>query len=96
LKRYEELLKLYGAKVEPSEDSDDSNSETASPLDVEMNEDNESQTKARDGPFATLGETRPKLIAKEGMSRYFDRYFFKLLSVLDDGFLRLVVLFGQI
>lgn len=73
LKRYEELLKSYGAKVEQSEDFDDSDSETASQPDVEMDEDAEPRSKSRSDPFG-LEETKPKLITKEGTSRYFDRY----------------------
>lgn len=73
LKRYEELLKLYGAKVELSEAFDDSDSETVSQPDVDMDEDSLSRRKSRSEPIE-LEETKPKLITKEGTSRYFDRY----------------------
>ena len=73
LRRYEELLKSYGAKVEPSEDSNDFDSETASQLDDEMDEDVEPQTKGLSEPVE-LDETKPKLITREGTSRYFERY----------------------
>ncbi|KAL9090655.1 MAG: hypothetical protein Q9165_005143 [Trypethelium subeluteriae] len=71
LKRYEELLKSYGVKVEPSEDCDESDSETASAAETEMIEDGEPPSKNRNDPFGPE-ETKPKLITKEGMSRYFD------------------------
>jgi hypothetical protein len=73
LKRYEELLKAYGAQLEPSEDFDDSGSETASPRDVEINKEAEPRTESQDDPFG-LEETESKLVTKEGTSRYFDRY----------------------
>ncbi|OCL15024.1 putative C6 transcription factor [Glonium stellatum] len=82
LKRYEELLKSYGANVEPSEDFDDSDSETASQPDAEMDEDTEPRSKSRTDPFG-LEETKPKLITKEGTSRYFDS---ALWSNLGDEF----------
>ncbi|KAK9234934.1 C6 transcription factor [Lipomyces kononenkoae] len=65
LKRYEELLKSYGAKVEASYDSD---SETAS-FDAESPEDARSTSQRY--PFG-LEETKPKLITQEGTSQYFD------------------------
>ncbi|KAI1406850.1 C6 transcription factor [Hypoxylon sp. FL1857] len=70
LKRYEDLLKSYGANVEPSEELDDSESETASQPDVEM-EDAESRSESRVSLFG-LEEAKPKLITKEGTSRYFE------------------------
>jgi hypothetical protein len=73
LKRYEKLLKSYGAKVEPSEDFDDSDSETASLPTVEMDDDAEPRSKSRSNLFK-LEEANPKLITKGGTSRYFERY----------------------
>lgn len=73
LKRYEDLLKSYGAKIEPSDDFDNSDSETASQHDVEMHEDAEPRSNTRSASFG-LEETKPKFITKEGTSRYFDRY----------------------
>ncbi|OTA56698.1 C6 transcription factor [Hypoxylon sp. EC38] len=69
LKRYEELLKSYGAIVEP-DDFDDSESETVSQPDVVM-EEAESRSESRVGLFG-LEEAKPKLITKEGTSRYFE------------------------
>lgn len=73
LKRYEELLKSYGAKVDPSKNFDDSDSETLSRSDAELDEDAESRSKSRYDAFE-LEEAKPKFITKEGTSRYFDRY----------------------
>ena len=69
LKRYEELLKSYGAKFEPSGDFDDSESETTSQPDVQTDED-----AAPPSQRPNLGETKPRLIIDKGTSRYFDRY----------------------
>lgn len=70
LKRYEELLKSYGAELEPSEDL---GSAATSPRDVEMVEDTKRRSKGREDPFG-LEVTDPKLVTKDGTSRYFDRY----------------------
>ncbi|XXH03730.1 hypothetical protein Hte_010136 [Hypoxylon texense] len=84
LKRYEELLKSYGANVEPSDDFDDSDSdpETASRPDVEMDERPKSRSKSRGDPFG-LEDSKPQLITKEGTSRYYDS---ALWSSLGDQF----------
>jgi hypothetical protein len=55
-------LSLHGIKSEPSDGLDASDSET----DALMDED----TNAVD---TTIEETKPKLIIREGVSRYFDR-----------------------
>lgn len=74
VKRYEELLKSYGAKVEPTEHDDDE-SETESPMkhDVEMTEDGRSESRDMDTSTAPE-EIRPKFVMKNGSSRYFERY----------------------
>lgn len=69
LKRYEGLLRSYGVKVEPSDDGEESESEVASQHDTEMNDAAESRSKSID-----IDEANPTLVAKEGSSRYFDRY----------------------
>lgn len=69
LKRYEELLRSYGVKVEPSDDGEESESEVASQHDTEMKDVVEPQSQSLD-----IDEANPKLITKEGSSRYFDRY----------------------
>lgn len=75
LKRYEELLKSYGAHFEPSEYDNDSesDSETASQPDVEIAGDAQPQSRDRSDPYG-LEETKPMLITKGGVSRYLDRY----------------------
>ena len=73
LRRYEDLLKSYGAKIEPSDYGDDSNLETASQPDVEMAEAAKPRSNSEGGPSAS-GEIKPRLMTKEGSSRYFDRY----------------------
>lgn len=78
VKRYEELLKSYGATVEPTEHDhehydDDSDVETSVNPDVEMTESG--GLESRDlGNTAAPEEIRPKFIMKEGSSRYFERY----------------------
>ncbi|KAI8958637.1 putative C6 transcription factor [Daldinia sp. FL1419] len=71
LKRFEELLKSYGAKLEPPDDFDDSDSESISHPDVE-DEIVRSRSPSHSDPFFKLEESEPKLITKEGTSRYFD------------------------
>ncbi|KAL9079982.1 MAG: hypothetical protein Q9157_001179 [Trypethelium eluteriae] len=66
-----ELLKSYGAKVEPYENSDESELETTSPAEDETIENGEPPSTVRSDPFG-LEETKPKLITREGTSRYFD------------------------
>lgn len=72
LRRYEELLKSYGAKIEPSEYDGDSDSETLSQPDVGMAEDADPRSKTGPDSFARE-EIKPRLIDKEGTLRYFDR-----------------------
>ena len=72
LKRYEEMLKSYGAKIEPCDDFDGSASETESRY---THESNESITAMKiQGSCCIPEDTKPKFIMKEGASRYFDRY----------------------
>jgi hypothetical protein len=82
LKRYEELLKSYGANIEPSDNGDGSEVEGASELDLEMHEDAEPRTKKRDGPI-TFDETNRRLITKNGSTRYFDKYVCCWFKVRD-------------
>ncbi|PTB70155.1 hypothetical protein BBK36DRAFT_1173378 [Trichoderma citrinoviride] len=72
VKRYEEMLKAYGAKIEPFEDGEESGSEM---------ESGSSVTPERGEPMPMRKQTsraseeaKPKFIMKEGASRYFDRY----------------------
>ncbi|KAI1478015.1 putative C6 transcription factor [Daldinia eschscholtzii] len=69
LKRFEELLKSYGAKLEPSDEVDDSDLESVSHPDDEMAR---SRSLSHSEPFFKSEEDKPKLITKEGTSRYFD------------------------
>lgn len=75
LKRYEEMLKAYGAKIEPSDGTDGSDSETESqshntPESIESSDRTVVIVKSqeREDPLP------PKFIMKEGASRYYDRY----------------------
>ncbi|KAL7940985.1 fungal-specific transcription factor domain-containing protein [Trichoderma barbatum] len=81
LKRYEELLKSYGAKIEPSEDFDGSGSETESRRTPELNGGIKS-IKLQSSRRVTE-DTKPKFIMQEGASRYFDS---ALWSNLSDDF----------
>jgi hypothetical protein len=70
LRRYEELLKSYGAKIEPSEYDGDSDSETlgkVSQPDVDMTEDEDEDAEFR-------SRTDRGSFSKEGSSRDFERY----------------------
>ncbi|KAI1468562.1 putative C6 transcription factor [Daldinia caldariorum] len=71
LKRLQELLKSYGAKLEPSDEVDDSDSEStvSHPNDDEMVR---SRSPSHSDPIFKSQESKPKLITKEGTSRYFD------------------------
>ncbi|TFA97828.1 Transcription factor vrtR1 [Trichoderma ghanense] len=72
VRRYEEMLKAYGAKIEPCEDEDESESETGSGSGTsEMG-----QVVPMKLPTCRASEEKPKFIMKEGASRYFDRYGF--------------------
>lgn len=76
LRRYEEMLKSYGAEIEPSDDNDNNISDVEtimSEADVDMSESVESQDQNRCGPLA-FDETKIRLVTKNGSSRYFDKY----------------------
>jgi hypothetical protein len=73
LRRYEELLKSYGADIEPSDNGDVSDVEKASEADVQIHEDADPGNKKRGGPI-TFDETNRRLITKNGTTRYFDKY----------------------
>ncbi|EHK22953.1 uncharacterized protein TRIVIDRAFT_191560 [Trichoderma virens Gv29-8] len=83
LKRYEDMLKAYGAKIEPSEDFDGSESETECRLTPESNESVVQIRMQNSGLAAAAEDTKPKFIMKEGASRYFDS---ALWSNLSDDF----------
>jgi len=71
LRRYEELLRSYGANIEPSEiGGDDSDLEAGSQVDVEMAEDTRSESR---GEIASVAPEE-RFVTKDGSSRYFDRY----------------------
>jgi hypothetical protein len=71
LRRYEELLRSYGADIEPSEaGADDSDLDAGSQLDVEMAEDTKSERRVKIDSVAP----EEKFVTKDGSSRYFDRY----------------------
>lgn len=69
VRRYEELLKSYGVKIEPCDSDGDSDSEAVSqsglPTPVETRTPNE--------PPCYPLQQKPRLIHKEGSSRYIDR-----------------------
>ena len=90
LKRYEEMLKAYGAKIEPSDDLEDDGYESGTlshEPDVEMDENSEPRVHDPDfGGSFVLEETKPHLVTKDGTSRYFDRYVENYqLSVAPDA-----------
>ena len=76
LRRYEEMLKAYGADIEPSVKENDNNisdGEAVSEPDVEMTED----TKSVVGSVRShveFDESKTRLVNNNGSSRYFDKY----------------------
>lgn len=73
VKRYEEMLKAYGAKIEPCDDSDMSETETE--VQSITPESSGSMSVMRmQGCCIMPEDIKPKFIIKEGASRYFDRY----------------------
>lgn len=72
LRRYEEMLRTYGAKIEPSDDLDDLESEAGSQPDVEMGQNTEPRYQVQEDVVSS-GEAKSKLIRKEGTSVYYDR-----------------------
>lgn len=72
LKRYEEMLRAYGAKIEPSDGTEGSDSEAES--------QSHNTPESSDGPMPKVERQDredpipPKFIMKEGTSRYYDRY----------------------
>ena len=69
LKRYEQLLKSYGAKIEPSDDEESSDDETSSRHDLTKSSPSLGESQA--SPF---DESKAQIIHKDGSSRYFEKY----------------------
>jgi hypothetical protein len=74
LKRYEEMLKAYGAKIEQSDYENLSDADVASEPDVEMTEA-EGAKSHKDGPDEpfTFDKSKSRLVSRNGSSRYFDK-----------------------
>lgn len=68
LRRYEELLKSYGAKIEPIDDSDSLDGGSGFEQDIEMTDDPTLHINSRSEPFL-----HSRLVTKDGTSRYFDK-----------------------
>ncbi|KFY97795.1 hypothetical protein V498_01864 [Pseudogymnoascus sp. VKM F-4517 (FW-2822)] len=84
LKRYEEMLKMYGAKIELSDDENLSDADEASEPDVEMAEaEGAKPHKNEQGEPYKLDRSKSRLVSKNGSSRYFDN---ELWSNIDDEF----------
>lgn len=72
LRRYEEMLKAYGAMIEPSQDGNNvSDGETISEPDYDMIKDEASSSRNESGGPA-FDENKSRLVNKNGSSRYFD------------------------
>lgn len=69
--RYEEMLKAYGANVEPSGNDNTSDVDIETEADAEMAEDGDRRSESGDDGRTVIG-TRMKLVTKDGASRYFD------------------------
>jgi hypothetical protein len=72
LRRYEELLKAYGAKIEPSNDGSMSDAETLSDIGDERKKEIKSHDKHNSSALA-FDDTNARLIAKDGSSRYLEK-----------------------
>ncbi|KAI9740064.1 MAG: hypothetical protein M1818_004815 [Claussenomyces sp. TS43310] len=85
LRRYEEMLKSYGAEIGPSDNDKDiiSDAETVSDPDLLMAVKDAESPKMGGGSPSAFDETKTKLITKNGSSRYFDN---GLWSKLGDEF----------
>lgn len=73
LRRYEELLKSYGAKIELSDDENLSEVDVASEPDIEMAEAGAKSHKKGSGELLTFDTSKSRLVTKNGSSRYFDK-----------------------
>ncbi|OBT92880.1 hypothetical protein VE01_08931 [Pseudogymnoascus verrucosus] len=84
LKRYEEMLKAYGANIEQSDYENLSDADVASEPDVEMTEAEgaKSHKEGPDEPF-TFDKSKSRLVSKNGSSRYFDN---EIWSNIGDEF----------
>jgi len=70
LKRYEQLLKSYGAKIEPSDDDESSDEETNSRFDSNKSSPS-SISKNRSGLYQ---ESKSNIIHEDDSSRYYEKY----------------------
>jgi hypothetical protein len=68
LRRYEELLKSYGANIEPTDDSDSLDCGSGFEQDIEMTDDPTLHINSRSESFP-----HSRLVTKDGTSRYFDK-----------------------
>ena len=86
LRRYEEMLKSYGADIEPSDHADGNVSDEGEVPEQEdrVAAEEDRSSKMSGCPFM-FNETKTKLISKNGSSRYFDTYVFLLLSQRNCG-----------
>ncbi|OBT61198.1 hypothetical protein VE03_08682 [Pseudogymnoascus sp. 23342-1-I1] len=84
LKRYEQMLKGYGAKIELSDDENLSDADEASEPDVEMAEAEGAKPHKKEPaePYK-FDRFKSRLVSKNGSSRYFDN---ELWSNIDDEF----------
>lgn len=71
LRRYEELLRSFGVNVESALPQEEHESREPSPRDTAMSDDGESVNRNFD--LYALDENRPKLVARQGSTRYYDR-----------------------
>jgi len=68
LKRYEDLLKSYGAKIEPTDDTASLDDASGSEQDVSITDDAASHINGSNESFP-----HSRLVTKDGTSRYFDK-----------------------
>lgn len=69
VRRYEELLKSYGVKIEPEDSDGDSDSEAVSQSGLST----PVETRTPNEPPCCPLQQKPRLIHSEGSSRYIDR-----------------------
>jgi Fungal Zn(2)-Cys(6) binuclear cluster domain len=73
LRRYEELLRSYGADIAPSSNDNISDGDTMSDADVDTVDDADSRDESH-ASSSSLHDIRMRLVSKNGSSRYFDKY----------------------
>jgi Fungal Zn(2)-Cys(6) binuclear cluster domain len=73
LKRYERLLEFHGVKIEPQDGDDESDQETGSEMEFDQTEAFEHPPPTQSSVKTSI-ESKSRLLAENGSSRYLERY----------------------